>query len=209
MSAPQVYKAISKLQSLIATTGLAKTRNNQQQGYKFRGIDELYNLVAVQMPLSGLVCVPRVVEYTTEEGTTKNGGRMEYARVLMEFDFIAIEDGSTHTARTVGEAMDSADKALNKAMSAATKYVYLITFTVPTEGDNDADEHSPEMAPKPKTDNPAAILQLTAEQWNQVKTTCGTKDTANESLREAIAAGCTTAQQAIDYITNGEIPKSA
>ena len=35
--------------------------------------------------------------------------------------------------------MDSADKATNKAMSAAYKYMAMQTFCIPTEGDNDAD----------------------------------------------------------------------
>jgi hypothetical protein len=41
--------------------------------------------------------------------------------------------------------MDSADKATNKAMSAAYKYACLQTFCIPTEGDNDADSHHPEV----------------------------------------------------------------
>ena len=39
----------------------------------------------------------------------------------------------------VGEAMDSADKATNKALSAAYKYACFQVFCIPTEGDNDAD----------------------------------------------------------------------
>jgi hypothetical protein len=40
--------------------------------------------------------------------------------------------------------MDSADKATNKAMSAAYKYAAFQAFAIPTEGDNDADAHTPE-----------------------------------------------------------------
>lgn len=42
--------------------------------------------------------------------------------VKAEFDFVATEDGSKHTVVTYGEAMDSGDKATNKAMSIAYKY---------------------------------------------------------------------------------------
>jgi hypothetical protein len=58
---------------------------------------------------------------------------------LVEFAFVSVSDGSTHIVKTYGEAMDSADKATNKAMSAAYKYACLQTFCIPTEGDNDAD----------------------------------------------------------------------
>jgi hypothetical protein len=59
---------------------------------------------------------------------------------------VAAEDGSKHTVVTVGEAMDSGDKASNKAMSAAYKYAAFQTFCIPTEGDNDADSTTHEVA---------------------------------------------------------------
>jgi hypothetical protein len=46
-----------------------------------------------------------------------------------------------------GEAMDSGDKATNKAMSAAYKYACMQAFSIPTEGDNDADAHTHEVKP--------------------------------------------------------------
>jgi len=66
--------------------------------------------------------------------------------VEAEFDFVCAEDGSKATARTFGEAMDSGDKATNKAMSAAYKYACFQTFAIPTEGDNDADAHTHQIA---------------------------------------------------------------
>ena len=68
--------------------------------------------------------------------------------VGVEYDIIAAEDGSRHVVRFVGEAMDSADKATNKAMSAAFKYMAMQTFCIPTEGDNDADSHTHEVGPR-------------------------------------------------------------
>ncbi len=66
--------------------------------------------------------------------------------LTVEFDFVAAEDGSKHTVITVGEAMDSGDKASNKAMSAAYKYAAFQAFCIPTEGDNDADSQTHEVA---------------------------------------------------------------
>jgi hypothetical protein len=45
-----------------------------------------------------------------------------------------------------GEAMDSGDKATNKAMSAAYKYMAMQEFCIPTEGDNDADAATHQLA---------------------------------------------------------------
>lgn len=65
--------------------------------------------------------------------------------VKAEFDFVATEDGSKHTVETYGEAMDSSDKATNKAMSIAYKYAAFQAFCIPTEEtaiDADAEVHS-------------------------------------------------------------------
>jgi hypothetical protein len=40
--------------------------------------------------------------------------------------------------------MDSSDKATNKAMSAAYKYAAFQAFAIPTEGDNDTENNTPE-----------------------------------------------------------------
>jgi hypothetical protein len=66
----------------------------------------------------------------------------------MEFDLVSAEDGSKHTICTVGEAFDSGDKSMNKAMSAAYKYAAFQAFAIPTEGDNDADASTHEVKPK-------------------------------------------------------------
>lgn len=132
----------------MAKEGISKARNNQQQGYKFRGIDDVYNALAPILAQHELVILPRVLAREVTERTTSKGGVLFYVTVEVEFDFVAASDGSKHTIKTFGEAMDSADKATNKAMSAAYKYACMQAFCIPTEGDNDADAHTHEIAPK-------------------------------------------------------------
>ena len=144
----EVYKAINKVMAVMAAEGISKNRNNSQQGYRFRGIDDVYNSLSRPMVDAGLVVMPRVLSRECTERQTKSGSTLFYVVVDCEFDFIAVSDGSKHTVKTFGEAMDSADKATNKAMSAAMKYAYMQAFCIPTEGDNDADAHTPEPAPK-------------------------------------------------------------
>ena len=144
-----VYQAINKVQAELSTTGISKDRTNTQgSGYKFRGIDDVYNAVAPLLAKYGLCIIPRMLSRTCEERQSKSGGALFYVTVEAEFDFVSAEDGSKATARTFGEAMDSGDKATNKAMSAAYKYAAFQTFSIPTEGDNDADAHTHEVAPK-------------------------------------------------------------
>ena len=142
MEAKTVYKLIAAVAADIATQGIAKNRDNQAQGYKFRGIDDIYNALSPIMSKHGLVILPRILDRVVTERTTPKGGVLFYVTVEAEFDFVSSLDGSLHTVKTFGEAMDSGDKATNKAMSAAYKYAAFQTFCIPTEGDNDADAHT-------------------------------------------------------------------
>lgn len=143
-SCPHVYRAITSVTAALAKEGFAKTKTNAQQGYKFRGIDDLYNLIASVLAANNLCMLPRVVSRDFVERTTKSGAVMNYTVLVVEFDLVSSIDGSKHTICTVGEAMDSADKSSNKAQSAAMKYACIVAFQIPTEGDNDADATTPE-----------------------------------------------------------------
>jgi hypothetical protein len=143
----KVFQAINAVQSDLSVTGIAKTRKNQQgSGYMFRGIDDVYQALSPLLAKHGLVIIPRMLTRTCEERASKAGGALFYVTVEAEFDFVSAEDGSKATARTFGEAMDSGDKATNKAMSAAYKYAAFQTFAIPTEGNPDADAETHEVA---------------------------------------------------------------
>lgn len=154
ISLPAVYTAIAGVMRDIGVEGIAKARRNQQQGYQYRGIDEVYNALAPILARHNLIIVPRVLTREKTERETKSGGVMAFVVVHAEFDIVSSIDGSRITASTYGEAQDSADKATNKAMSAAYKYMAMQTFCIPTEGDNDADAHHHEVvarqAPAPR-----------------------------------------------------------
>lgn len=144
---PAIYAAIASVMQDLAASGISKSRKNQQQGYNFRGIDDVYNALAPILSRHGLVILPRVLSREQTERTTAKGGVLFYTTVEVEFDLVARDDGSRHTVKTYGEAMDSGDKSTNKAMSAAFKYAAMQAFCIPTEGDNDADATSHEILP--------------------------------------------------------------
>ena len=145
----KVYQAINAVQAELASIGISKSsRNNQGAGYNFRGIDAVYNVLSSIMAKNGLCIIPRMLSRISEERISKAGGALFYITVEAEFDLVSAEDGSKHTARTFGEAMDSGDKGTNKAMSAAYKYMAFQTFAIPTEGDNDADSQTHEVSAK-------------------------------------------------------------
>ena len=171
--APKIYAAIAAVQAAVAKEGISKDRKNEQQGYKFRGIDDIYNAVAPLLAANGLCIMPTYSNRTKEERTNQKGTVIFNVTVEGTFDFVSTEDGSRHTVKTFGEAMDSGDKATNKAMSAAYKYACMQTFCIPTEGDNDADSTTHEVlptrpaatpsAPPPAADKPAPTKAAKAE----------------------------------------------
>lgn len=148
----KVYQAINAVQRALSKEGISKDRmaSGFGAGYAFRGIDDVYNTLSPLLSEHGLVIIPRCVE--RHESQRQSGPKTLYFVVVkMEFDFVCAEDGSKHTACIYGEAMDSGDKATNKAMSIAYKYACFQTFAIPTEGDNDPDAtiHEPAPASKP------------------------------------------------------------
>jgi hypothetical protein len=142
---PAVYAAIAAVMADLSREGITKDRKNAQQGFAFRGIDDVLNTLNPILSRHRLLMLPRVLSRSCEERATKSGGALFYTTVHAEFDLVAAEDGSKHTVATYGEAMDSGDKSTNKAMSAAYKYAAFQAFCIPTEGDNDADSitHEP------------------------------------------------------------------
>ncbi|HFN3491801.1 TPA: ERF family protein [Proteus mirabilis] len=163
-----VYKAISNVAREMAETGIKKGSVNQQQGFMFRGIDAVYNALAPALVKHGLLILPRIIERTVTERQTQRGGLLFYVVVKAEFEFVSVEDGSKHTVVTYGEAMDSGDKATNKAMSIAYKYAAFQTFCIPTEEtaiDADAEVHNvaprtPDQILKDFTNSAMAITNL-------------------------------------------------
>lgn len=149
MSAPKVYSAICAVMEEIGRTGISKDRKNTQQGYSFRGIDDVYNELNSLLSKHALVMLPSVISSERDERQTQRGGALFYTRLTIDFKLVSAEDGSSDTIRTVGEAMDSADKSSNKAQSAAYKYAAMMVFCIPTEGDNDADAVTHEVAHEP------------------------------------------------------------
>ena len=138
-----IYAAISAVSGELAHTGISKDRKNEQQHYKFRGIDDCLNALAPLLAQHRLVILPEVLERSMTERESKSGGVLFSVVVKVRYSFVCTEDGSRHDVVVYGEAMDSADKATNKAMSAAYKYAVIQTFCIPTEGDNDADATTP------------------------------------------------------------------
>ena len=122
METPMIYGAIIDAMGKISAIG--KDRKNQTQGFAYRGIDDVMNELHSTLAECGIFVVPEVLEENRETGTTSRGGTLFYTRLKIKFTFYA-KDGSNVNAVVIGEAMDSGDKASNKALSIGLKYALL------------------------------------------------------------------------------------
>lgn len=150
-----IYEAITAIMQEGYSIG--KNKKNQQQGFMYRGIDDVMNTFQPLMSKYKVFCVPEVIGHEREERQTNKGNNLIYSILTIRYTFYA-EDGTSVSAVVVGEGMDSGDKASNKALAVGMKYAMFQTFCIPTEEMIDPDSDTPEPTtpkqPKAKQDAP-------------------------------------------------------
>lgn len=150
MENQKIYSALAAVMSEIGV--IEKGKTNSQQGFKYRGVDDVMNALQPLLIKHKVFIVPEVLEQTREERTSTRGGTLIYSILKVKYTFYT-DDGSYVSAIVIGEGMDSGDKASNKALSIAFKYACFQIFCIPTEEMQDPDSESHEIKPKQKTNS--------------------------------------------------------
>ena len=203
-----VHEAIINVMSELG--GISKSRKNAQQGYSFRGVDDVLNSLQPLLIKNKLIILPEVVERTETERQSKEGGRIMHVIVKMKISCISAIDGSVLETIYVGEAMDSGDKATNKAMSTAYKYFAFQTFCIPTEEPKDPENETPELgksSPSVTTGSTAgSILKPNqsadsddAKEWLNLYNKNGSPNEKGEAAKKFIREGGTVTDIAKKY----------
>lgn len=145
-----IYQAMAAILAEIPSIG--KDNRNKDQGFQYRGIDDVYNALHPLLARHKVFMAPTVLSRTSEDRTTAKGGVMQCVTLSVEYRFFHA-DGSFISCTVMGEGRDISDKATNKAMASAHKYALLQTFCIPTEdiGQDDPDAETPEPV-QPKRD---------------------------------------------------------
>ena len=156
-----IYQAMAEILAEIPSIG--KDNKNKEQGFKYRGIDDVYNGLHPLLAKHKVFMAPTVLSRASEERATKNGGALQCVTLSVEYRFFHA-DGSSISCTVMGEGRDTSDKATNKAMAAAHKYALLQTFCIPTE-DIGQDREAPPAKPRPTSSIPNIIpaAQVIAE----------------------------------------------
>ena len=184
----KIFGAILAVKRHLAETGVGKNQKNAQQGYSFRGIDDIMNAMAAPLVNAGITVVPNVLSRTQDIFVTDSKKRVTSVSLDTEFRFVA-DDGSYLTARIQSEASDYADKATNKAISFALKYAFISVFNIPVVGADDGDFESP--------GNDAAESVAAAPQTVAAKPQAAAKTTKAKATKAAPAEKVAVEQNAI------------
>ena len=136
-----IYQKMANI--LKECKAITKSEKNQQQGFKFRGIDNVMNELHELFARNEVFILQDVKSFETENRQLKSGSMITYTRATITFRYTTT-DGSFVETTNVGEAMDTGDKGMNKAMSIALKYSLLQMFLIPTEEQKDPDATTPE-----------------------------------------------------------------
>lgn len=160
-------KILTQLAKVMAEVGaIGKKTKAPGLNYAFRGIDAVVAEVQPLFAAHGIVMCSRVTKAERDTYETAKGSRMISVRLTVEHDFWCAEDGSKVTCVTIGEAMDTSDKASNKAMTAAEKYALTQTLKIPTyetERDVEQANHqipSTQSAPQSKAYQPPNAIEV-------------------------------------------------
>ncbi|MGY4990931.1 ERF family protein [Streptomyces nigrescens] len=125
--APRIFAVINAV--MRDTMPVSKDKENQQQRYKFRGVDDAMSAMAGPMRTHGLFILPSIADRKSE----RRGEKMTHVVIQMRYHVYG-PAGDCLIADVPGEASDFADKATNKAQSAALKYLLFTLFMIPVDG---------------------------------------------------------------------------
>ena len=95
-----IFQTIAAVMEDVGVVG--KDSLNEQQKFKYRGIDAVMNALNPAFIKHHLFVVPEVMDQTREERRTAKGGMLLYSVCRMKYTFYA-EDGSHIEAVVVGE----------------------------------------------------------------------------------------------------------
>ncbi len=140
----KVHEALSAVMADVRAVG--KDGFNEQQKFKFRGVDAVVDAVGPALRTHGVLVTPRVLDKRYRDFETSRGALMHECVVEVEYTFTGPE-GDQLVGSSIGESADSGDKATAKAMSVAYRTWWLQALAIPT-GEPDPDETTVERAPQ-------------------------------------------------------------
>lgn len=132
-----VHTAVVRAMRDLGKIGKADRFDAPGTKFSFRGVDRVVNAVAPILRKHGLFVMPEVRATEYRDVPRANGGRSHECVVTVAWHWIGPK-GDELVAVTMGEALDTADKATSKAQAVAWRTCLIQMLAIPT-GDPDPD----------------------------------------------------------------------
>lgn len=135
----KIFDAILQVADTLRAEGIGKRKSDGLR-FAYRSIDD------VMYSLSPLLVKARICIYPVRSEQidgklipTSKGNSQRLVQLLVTYRVSCAEDGSYIDCQSIGEGMDSSDKAVGKAMSYAYKNLAFQLFCIPVQGQPDPD----------------------------------------------------------------------
>jgi ERF superfamily len=157
---PNLYQRINAVRRSLGGT-IAKNGQAPQVmgGFTFVTWDDVGARVGTLLAEHGIVTLPSITACeVVQAGTTANGKPIYRATVTLVYEFVNADEPSERTIMTwMGSGDDSGDKAIQKAATSGSKYLFLKLFML--GGADDAERNGEDA----KADHPRSVT-TTAKQ---------------------------------------------
>lgn len=136
---------------------VGKDDRNSAQGFNFRGIDAVINAVSGPLRKHGVMVYPQLQKM--EKGTASTSGGKTMNTVVVTVDYVFTDGVGDLLVRVPGEAFDSGDKCVAKAMSVAYRTALIQALSLPTD-EPDPDIYSYEADAVPQRSDAEVVAEF-------------------------------------------------
>ena len=160
----KIFENMIKAMKLMEAIG--KNQRNDTQGFKYRGIDDVYNAMHEAFAEAEIFCAPRTISRKEKDNPKSSGKIWVHTTLETIFRFYTTDGSYVDVGPIFSEGEDGGDKGSVKALAHGHKYCLLQAFMVPTKEEKDPDAQTPpdtvRVQPAVKKPAPVNSTQKTA-----------------------------------------------
>lgn len=135
----KVFAAICQVADTLRAEGIGKRKGDGLR-FAYRSIEDVLFSLSPLLVKARLCIYPvRIEQINHQILPTNKGSSQRLVQLLITYRVSCAEDGSYVDCQSIGDGMDTSDKATGKAMSYAYKSLMFQLFCIPVQGQPDPD----------------------------------------------------------------------
>jgi hypothetical protein len=125
-------RVMADVQSIRKSETATVQTSKSSYKYRFRGVDQVFNAAGPALRRHGVMVLQTKVEATYARASSSGGSAMRECTVTVTYSIIG-PLGDSIPVQSVGEGLDTSDKATTKALTMAYRTLLVNGLTVPTD----------------------------------------------------------------------------